>query len=116
MNDNDRTLGLAADHPAMVAKVFFPELMEKFEIHGYRSAATILAQNFPVQFSQIVSALEKFQITTRMIRSPGGSKGPIAKYVDNLFPEQDWKETRITADLHVKLLPGKGNEPLQEYV
>ena len=116
MNHDDTSLGHAADHLDVVAKVFSLELMEKFEIHSYRSAATILAQNFPVQFSQIVSALEKFQITSRMIRSPGGSKGPIAKYVDNLFPEQNWKETRIIADLHVKLLPGKGNEPLQEYV
>ena len=116
MNDNDTSLGLAADQQDMVEKLFARRLRDKFEIYSYRSAAAILAQNFPVQFSQIVSALEAFEITTSMIRCPGGSKGPIAKYVDSLFPEQDWKETRITADLHVRLLPGKGNGTLKEYV
>lgn len=43
-----------------------------------------------------------------MIRTPGGSKGPIAKYVDTLFTESNgWRETRISADLHVKLLDAK---------
>ncbi|MYF68520.1 MAG: hypothetical protein F4053_12475 [Proteobacteria bacterium] len=74
-----------------------------------------LAHNFPAQFAQIIHALESFEITTTMIRLPGGSKGPIAKYVDTLFTQPDWRETRITADLHVKLLLPKGERILREY-
>ncbi|WP_157994827.1 BglII/BstYI family type II restriction endonuclease [Paracoccus tegillarcae] len=45
----------------------------------------------------------------------GGSKGPIAKYVDTLF-DDNWQETRISADLHVQLHHAKRDELLDEYV
>ncbi len=112
---SDASSGLADDR-SMIADVFPDELVDKFEIHSYRSAALILANSFPDQFSQIIAVLKAFEITTRMIRLPGGSKGPIAVYVDTLFPEGDWSETRITADLHVKLRSAKGDYVLREYV
>ena len=110
------TAGGVADDRSLVEKVFPPSVRRKFEIFSYRSAAAILSQNFPEQFSQIVQALEAFEITTAMIRMPGGSKGPVAEYVDELFPAPSWRETRIAADLHVKLLPPKGDRALREYI
>ena len=86
----------------------FPEIIQnKFEIHSYRNAAAILANSFPVQYSQVVDALERFQITSDMIRLPGGGKGPITKYVETLFPSPEWIETRISADLLVRLESAK---------
>lgn len=50
-----------------------------------------------------------------MIRTPGGSKGPIAKHVDTLFGK-DWRETRIIADLEVKLChAGNNNDVYHSY-
>ncbi|MDE0521843.1 MAG: BglII/BstYI family type II restriction endonuclease [Boseongicola sp.] len=96
---------------------FFPSAVrEKFEIYCYRGAAAILAQNFSEQFRQVLAVLEALEIDTTMIRMPGGSKGLIAKYVDELFAESDWRETRITADLHVKLLSPQGNDILRDYI
>ena len=108
--------GTVADNAATVAELFPRSVTGKFEIHSYRGAAAVLSLSFPEQFHQIVRALEGFEITSRMIRMPGGSKGLIAKYVDTLFPEPDWKETRITADLHVRLEAANGNDILHEYV
>ena len=53
-----------------------------------------------------------------MIRMPGGSKGPIAKYVDTLFTEgMGWQEVRITGDLHVKLLKAtQDNVVLSDFI
>ena len=86
----------------------FPETVrDKFEIYSYRNAAAILANSYPGQFSQIVDALERFQFTSGMIRMPGGGKGPITKYVETLFPEPEWIETRISADLFVRLARAK---------
>ena len=110
------TTSVVADDWSLVERYFPPLVRQKFEIFSYRNAAAILSQNFPAEFSQLVQVLEAFEITTAMIRMPGGSKGPIAKYVDRLFTAPDWQETRITADLHVKLLPPKGGETLREYV
>jgi len=105
-----------ADERFLVDGIFPSTIRDKFEIHSYRSAATILANNYPDQFKKIVEVLEKFEITTSMIRKPGGSKGLIAKYVDELFEDTDWQETQITADLHVKLLSPHGNEILRDYI
>lgn len=105
---DDISSGRGADHPAVVEPHFPDDLLSKFEIFSYRNAASILATSFPAQFQQIVSALGRFSISKTMIRTPGGSKGPIAKYVDTLFTERNgWRETRISADLHVKLLDAK---------
>jgi len=108
--------GKIADDPRSLEKIFPKDLRNKFELYSYRNAGAILSQNFPDQFKQLLKALEKFRITKKMIREPGGSKGPIAKYVDTLFPNKDWVETRISADLRVKLLHAKKkNTILQEY-
>ncbi len=106
---------MSADDPALFDGLFPVGVTDKFEIHSYRNAATVLHQNFPDQFAQIVNALDAFRITTHMIRYPGGNKGLIAEYVERLLPSDQWRETRITADLHVKLLPPKGKAILREY-
>ena len=95
------------DPPEIIEKVFSENIRKKFEIYSYRNAATILSNSFPLEFSNIVGALGRFKITSEMIRLPGGSKGLITKYVEALFPEPYWVETRITADLHVRLEQAK---------
>lgn len=106
-----------ADDQSVVDEVFSDSLREKFELYSYRGAATLLAQNHPGHLSEIVERLERFEIDTTMIRLPGGNKGLVAKYVDHLFAGTDWKECRITADLHVKLLHAKkDDEILREYI
>jgi hypothetical protein len=115
---DDVSTGKGADHSELVNAHLPIALRDKFEIFSYRNAASILASSFPSQFSQIIDALSNFSISRTMIRTPGGSKGPIAKYVDTLFAEPDgWRETRISADLQVKLLDAKKTDHVfQEYV
>lgn len=100
---------LIADGDQLIEKNFSSSLRNKFEIYSYRNAATILSGSFPEQFAEILSILENFQITESMIRTPGGSKGPIANYVDTLF-SNEWRETRISADLNVRLLDVKRSD------
>lgn len=118
VRDDDVSTGRAADSKSILSASFPADLLNKFEVYSYRNAASILASSFPSQFGSLISGLKKFSITREMIRIPGGSKGPIAKYVDTIFTEQDgWRETRISADLHVRLLHAKKRDLiLQEYV
>lgn len=112
---DDVSHGKVADNPALYQSLIPANILDKFEIHSYRGAAAVLAQSFPIQFAQIIDALTRLEITRTMIRTPGGSKGPIAKYVDTLFSD-DWQETRISADLHVQLHHAKKDLLLDEYV
>ncbi|NLR71248.1 restriction endonuclease [Novosphingobium sp. ERN07] len=115
---HDVSSGKAADHRSLVEASFPAEIARKFELYSYRNAASVLATSFPEQFASLLDGLTKFQISKKMIRTPGGSKGPIAKYVDTLFGEGDgWKEARIAADLHVKLMHAKKRDIiLDQYV
>ncbi len=107
--------GKVADEAQAVKSFFSDHINERFEIHSYRNAAAVLAGSQKEAFSEITRALEAFSISQTMIRTPGGSKGPIARYVDTLFGD-DWLETRISADLHVKLLHAREkNRVLSEY-
>lgn len=111
----DVSEGKIADPASCYQHYFPPELLTKFEIYSYRNAAGILANSFPEQFQTLLGVLHKFRITRDQIRTPGGSKGPIAVYVDALFPD-DWIEARISADLHVRLLRAKGGGVVRDYV
>ena len=112
---DDISEGKIAD-PEAVYRRHFPDFVwDKFEIFSYRNAAGILAGSFPVQFQTLIEILSEFKISQEQIRTPGGSKGPIAQYVDTLFPP-DWVETRIAADLNVRLLRAKGAGIIREYV
>ena len=115
---DDVSSGRGADNQSVVTPHFPAGILTKFEVFSYRNAASILATSFPNQFAQITQALEDFTISRTMIRTPGGSKGPIAKYVDTLFTEAEgWRETRISADLRVKLLDAKRTDHvMDEYV
>ncbi len=113
--DRQVSTGRIADPAQSLEAVFPSNLLDKFEIFSYRNAGAILKGNFSKQFGEIVEALNSFSISREMIRTPGGSKGPIASYVDTLFSD-DWVETRISADLHVKLLDAKKHHNvLNEY-
>lgn len=113
--DDDVSLGKNAD-PKPVTEAAMPQkLMERFEVFSYRNAASILRNSFPEHYREITTALEGFSISTSQIRTPGGSKSLIAKYVDTLFGN-DWRETRIAADLHVKLTPPKGDTVFASYI
>lgn len=115
-DETQSSSGKVADDPAILESIFSPTLREKFEIFSYRNAAAILAGSFPDQFGHILKVMDGFSINETMIRTAGGSKGPIAHYVDTLF-HSDWIETRLTADLHVKLSDAKKkNVLIDEYV
>ncbi len=111
---DDISHGRNADPPALVGAALPAALRAKFEIHSYRNAASILRHGFPDQFAAICAALDRFAITTAQIRTPGGSKSVIAKYVDTLFDDR-WREMRIAADLHVRLMSPKGSTVYGRY-
>lgn len=114
--DDDVSYGAIADDPTVLSRSLPEDLLVKFECFSYRNAAAILRHGFPEQYEKVVSVLRDFEITTDMIRRPGGSKGLIANYVDDLLADT-WPEARISADLHVRLTePKQSNRVIQSYV
>ncbi|MCP4385247.1 MAG: hypothetical protein GY798_28200, partial [Hyphomicrobiales bacterium] len=73
----------------------------KFRCVSYRKAAAILKYGLPDEFAEVVSALDAFEITTTMIRKPGGNESDIPKVISGLLRHRGWYETTISGDLHI---------------
>lgn len=93
----------AADPLWLVEKKIPADLREKYEVHSYRSAATILAESFPEQFAELCEMLRAFEINTIMIRTAGGNESEIPKLISTYLRPQGWSETSIQGDLLVSL-------------
>jgi hypothetical protein len=81
---------------------YLPEdIKELYEIHDYKHAAAILANEFPDQFNEICSALRTFKLTEENITARGGSESQIPKNVSNILRPLGWKEGQLKAKLMV---------------
>ncbi len=93
---------VAADPDEVVRAALPPVIFEKFRVASYRKAASILKFGLPNEFAEIVEALTQFQITTDMIRRPGGNESEIPRVVASLLRTKGWHETAISGDLRIK--------------
>lgn len=92
-----------ADPAWLIEKKIPADLREKYEVHSYRSAATILAESFPEEFSELCAMLREFSITTTMMRTAGGNESEIPKLISKRLRPLGWSETSISGDLLVKM-------------
>jgi len=96
--------GESADPSWLVEAKIPADLRTKYEIHSYRSAATILAESHPEEFADICSALRDFFISEMMIRTAGGNESDIPKLLSASLRPRGWRETLIRGDLLVQLI------------
>jgi len=93
---------VSSDAPELVETALPSSVLTKFRAASYRKAASILRFGMPAEFAEVVEALEAFQITTDMIRKPGGNESEIPKAISKLLRHRGWHETTISGDLHIK--------------
>lgn len=79
------------------------DFLENYEVYNYRHAAEVLATGCPVEFAELISALNQFRLTTADILAKGGSESQIPKRLASLFRPKGWFETRIHGDLVVTI-------------
>jgi len=81
---------------------YIPEhIKTKYEIHEYKHAAAILANEFPEQFQEICSALTEFQLKVDDIKTPGGRESNIPKKYSSSLRPLGWKEDKLVAKVFV---------------
>ena len=102
-----------AGDPRWLVEAKIPEdIRRRYEVHSYRSAATILAESHPTEFAELCDALRHFAITTAQIRTAGGNESDIPKLLSARLRPLGWNETAIQGDLKISLsskvlVPGK---------
>jgi hypothetical protein len=78
----------------------FSELVNtKYDIYEFRYAGTIFRHEYPEEFSQLTTLLEKFQITHEDILTPGGRKSSIAQKFDDELYSNGWEEKQWDIDI-----------------
>lgn len=83
-------------------RAILPEtIFKKFRVASYRKAAAILHHGLGAEFAEVLEALERFEITTEMIRKPGGNESEIPRVVSGLLRHNGWHETIISGDLRI---------------
>lgn len=92
---------ISSDAEDIVRAALPPIIFEKFRVASYRKAAAILNYGMPHEFAEIVDALSRFEITTEMIRRPGGNESEIPRVVAGLLRHKGWHETVISGDLTI---------------
>lgn len=95
--------GPNADDPAEVGRYISAEVRALYDVYSYRHAAAILANSFPAELAEIEASLLQFRLTTRDIGIPGGNESVIPKKFSSFLRPAGWIETRIQADLLVRL-------------
>lgn len=114
------TPGEAADPRELVERMIPPDLLEKYEVYSYRSAATILAMSHRDAFDELCQALREFSITEKMIRTAGGNESDIPKLLSASLRPKEWRETIIRGDLQVQKIAkryvttGRNGKPLKK--
>ena len=92
----------AGDPRDLVERMVPPDLLEKYEVYSYGSAATILAHSHPAIFEELCEALRAFSITRTIIRTAGGNESDVPKAFSATLRPKGWYETLIQGDLLIK--------------
>jgi CRISPR-associated protein Csd2 len=100
--DVDLVPKAGGDSAEEIARYVPKKLRDLYEVHSYRHASTILSSNHAAEFAEVTKALLAFRITTADIIKGGGNESGIVKRVSELLRDDQWHETRISADMTVK--------------
>jgi len=78
------------------------DLRKRYRFDERGHATSILASDFPNEFSEILGALRAFWLTEEAILTPGGGRSPISAAIDRFLNRKGWKtksfDIKITVD------------------
>ena len=80
-------------------------ILDYYEVHEWKHASAILAQDFSEEWSDITSLLEQFRLCKSWIIVGGGRKSEVSSAIDHYLYERGWIEksfsTSVTVDERV---------------
>ncbi|MDX2249608.1 MAG: BglII/BstYI family type II restriction endonuclease [Bacteroidia bacterium] len=89
-------------------KTYIPaDIQNLYEVHDFKHAAAILANEFAEEFEEICRALRQFRFSRTDIVTPGGSESQIPKIFSDILRGLEWNEKNLEAELNVFEIKGK---------
>lgn len=79
-----------------------PDFIQKhYEVHAWKHACAILAQDFPNEWNDIISVLNDFRLYKSWITHPGGSKSRASSFIDEYLYSREWIEKEFATQVVV---------------
>lgn len=79
-------------------------ILDYYEVHEWKHATAILAQDFPNEWKDITDVLSAFRLRRSWIEVGGKNKSDVSKQIDSEFYSRGWEEkqfeTSIVVDGH----------------
>ena len=76
-------------------------IRRNYEVHEYKHACSILHQDFPEEWGDILALLNNFRFKKSWIEAGGGRKSQIAIAIDKALTEHGWVEKDFSTQLVV---------------
>lgn len=89
-------------------------ILDKYEFMETGSAARIALATAPGPFGDIVDVLDRFVLTSQLLLTKGGSRGPIPRLIDDAFDGLGWIEARIDLYKRAFKFPGQNAPTVQD--
>lgn len=85
------------------------DIRESYQVEERHHACSILKEDFPEQWKDLIEVLRSFKLRKTDMEKPGGNKSPIAKGLNGLFFKRGWVEKsfdiKVIADGNETLAP-----------
>jgi len=86
----------------MTWKEYIPQdIANLYEVHDFKHASAILANEFPEIHKEICQALRIFRFTEEDVKQAGGNESQIPKKFSNILRPLGWEERQLKAKLVV---------------
>lgn len=85
----------------MGTNLFSDFIKKHYEIHEWKHACAILANDFPSEWKDLSDLLESFRIKKSWISVGGGRKSELAEYIDHFLYDRGWEEKQFSTSVIV---------------
>lgn len=82
-------------------------IREHYEVHEWKHACAILAQDFPQEWEDIRALLTQFRLRKSWITDGGGNKSPISSAIDSFLYARGWSEKQFDTEIVIDGQPSK---------
>lgn len=76
-------------------------IRRNYEVHEWRHASAVLANDFPQEWKDIVSVLSAFRLKKTHISVGGGGKSKVSGSIDAAFTGLGWRERKFATQIKV---------------
>lgn len=82
-----------------------PIIQQNYEVHEWKHACAILAQDFPAEWKDICDVLSQFRLLRSWLTVGGGRKSKISESIDSALYARGWQEKHFDTEILIDKTP-----------